>query len=354
MGTASPASPAPPLFPIEVAGKHGMIDRNGTVVIPPEYAEPIVYRDGLARVARGSKVAYLDATGAFAIQPQDAAREPFAEGLTPAVGRDAAGKVAWGYIDTSGRFAIAPAFAEARPFSEGLAQVGMTDQWGELRHGYADRTGKLVVPAKFAGKTFPFSASLARVEVDKRLRVVNRQGADVTPEGIDFIGIASEGLYRVWSGRKQGWMDGTGRVVIAPQFEQAREFSDGLAAVWVAGKYGYVDKTGAMVIPAKFDVGEDFADGRAVVKVGEKYGYIDKTGALVIPATLDRGMKFSEGLAAARLDKLYGYVDRAGKWTISPRFAWVRPFTNGLAWVGEPGARGAYIDPTGRVVWASK
>ena len=72
--------------------------------------------------------------------------------------------------------------------------------------------------------------------------MIDATGADVTPAGIDFVGIASEGLYRVWSGRKQGYMDGAGRVVITPQFDQAREFSDGLAAVWVAGKYGYVNR----------------------------------------------------------------------------------------------------------------
>ena len=153
-------------------------------------------------------------------------------------------------MDPQSRFLIPPRFAQALPFSEGMAQVGIADQWGEMKYGYVDRTGALVVPARYAGKTFPFSAGLARVEVDKRLRVIDRKGADVTPAGVDFIGIAAEGLYRVWSGRKQGWMDGTGRVVIAPQFDQAREFSDGLAAVWVAGKYGYVDKSGALAIPA--------------------------------------------------------------------------------------------------------
>lgn len=81
---------------------------------------------------------------------------------------------------------------------------------------------------------------------------------------------------------------------------------------------------------------------------------IDKTGALAIAATLDRAMKFSEGLAAAKLDKFYGYVDRAGTWAISPRFAWVRPFSQGLDYVGEPGSRGAYIDHAGRVVCTSK
>ena len=65
------AQPVPALFPIAVNDRHGMIDRDGNVVIPPDYAEPVVFRDGLARVARGSKIAYLDAAGNFVISPQE-------------------------------------------------------------------------------------------------------------------------------------------------------------------------------------------------------------------------------------------------------------------------------------------
>jgi hypothetical protein len=121
------AQPAPALFPITANDRHGMIDRDGKIVIPPEYAEPVIFRDGLARVARGSKIAYLDAKGSFVIAPQEAASEPFAEGMTPARGRDDAGKPGWGYIDRTGRFVISPRFADAKPFSEGLTQVGVAD-----------------------------------------------------------------------------------------------------------------------------------------------------------------------------------------------------------------------------------
>ena len=105
-----------------------------------------------------------------------------------------------------------------------------------------------------------------------------------------------------------------------------------LFPIEVAGKHGMIDRSGKVAIPAEYD----------------------KAGALVVPAAFDRATKFSEGLAAAKLDKHHGFVDRAGTWAISPRYAWVRPFHQGLAYVGEPGARGAYVDPKGRVVWESK
>src|SRR5262249_4948715 len=78
LGAQSP----PALFPITVDDKHGMIDRAGKVVIPPEYSEPVIFRDGLARVSKGTRVAFLDAEGRFVIAPQEQAREAFAEGVT--------------------------------------------------------------------------------------------------------------------------------------------------------------------------------------------------------------------------------------------------------------------------------
>ena len=56
----------------------------------------------------------MDATGKFVIPPQDAAREPFSEGLTPAAGRDDAGKYAWGYIDRTGAFGPYDVTADGR------------------------------------------------------------------------------------------------------------------------------------------------------------------------------------------------------------------------------------------------
>jgi hypothetical protein len=59
------------LFPITVRDRHGAINRTGEVVIPPEYDEPIVLREGLARVRKGPRVAYLDASGRRVIEPQE-------------------------------------------------------------------------------------------------------------------------------------------------------------------------------------------------------------------------------------------------------------------------------------------
>lgn len=53
--------------------------------------------------------------------------------------------------------------------------------------------------------------------------------------------------------------------VIAPQYQDARQFSEGLAAVKKDGKWGYIDTEGNTVIPFRFDDAGSFNDGYAVV-----------------------------------------------------------------------------------------
>ena len=65
----------------------------------------------------------------------------------------------------------------------------------------------------------------------------------------------------------------------------------GLFPVYVNGKYGYIDRTGKIVVNPQFDYARDFSDGMAVVGIGDylsqKYGFIDKTGKIGVNPQFD-------------------------------------------------------------------
>lgn len=46
----------------------------------------------------------------------------------------------------------------------------------------------------------------------------------------------------------------------------------------MSGECGYIDKTGREVIAPKYDDAISFQDGLAPVKLNRRWGYIDKTG----------------------------------------------------------------------------
>jgi hypothetical protein len=69
-------------------------------------------------------------------------------------------------------------------------------------------------------------------------------------------------------------------------------FSEGLACVEIEGKMGYIDRTGCIVIAPQFEIANDFSEGLAIVVTDGGYGYIDKEGKLVIEKQFSWAGKF--------------------------------------------------------------
>lgn len=138
------------------------------------------------------------------------------------------------------------------------------------------------------------------------------------------------------------------------QYDDAEDFSEGLAAVKQNGKWGYVDKTGKEVIAYKYDNARSFSEGLAAVYLDEKWGYIDKTGKEVVAYKYDNAQSFSEGLAAVgQTGKGAGFIDKTGKEIVPCKYTEVRPFSEGLAAVREGtgyGIKWGFVDKTGEVV----
>ena len=93
-------------------------------------------------------------------------------------------------------------------------------------------------------------------------------------------------------------------------------------------RYGYIDKTGKMVIEPEFEEARHFSEGLARVKVNGKWGYINESGKIVIKPQFENAREFSEGLARIRLNKKWGYIDKSGKLVIEPQFIKAREFRN--------------------------
>jgi hypothetical protein len=169
-------------------------------------------------------------------------------------------------------------------------------------------------------------------------------------------------LFPVINNDGHGFIDGTGRMVIAPRFRSqyySPGFREGLAAVKIDGQWCYIDETGKVVIRTSgFDVVGPFTEGLASIGVSKrtpdgeedmKYGYIDRTGRLVIQPQYDETYGFSEGLGRVVMNHKWGFIDKAGKMVIEPHFISAYWFSEGFASVGlESGAR-VYIDHYGKI-----
>lgn len=202
-----------------------------------------------------------------------------------------------GYIDTSGRqvipvgtYYVCGAFHEGRAavatkkveVSQGL--LGLKTKI-PLR-GYIDRLGQLVLPDVYE-TTGNFSEGWAYTIRDGQPAFINPQGEvmlrlpkastrqELARDWTEALRKAPiefhEGLARL-SERpgRVGFIDRSGRVVIAPLYSDAREFHEGLAPAAVTTPsgvtlWGYIRKDGSWAIKPQFFTANSFHQGLAAV-----------------------------------------------------------------------------------------
>lgn len=205
-------------------------------------------------------------------------------------------------------------------------------------------------------------------------------------------------LFPIWDeSGKEGFIDASGKTIVAPQFDKVTGFSEGMAAVLIGDKWGYIDRTGKVMIPPRWKAVYPFSDGVAAVvdgthgyaytplpEEGDGYeislaacGYINKVGQYVVESSIERKMsecpQFVEGLAPVCFNPvlkihfpefadagLCGYLNKSGKWGIKPQYEAASNFSEGLAlvrlrkyydkssnaWLNDF----AFIDNTGKIV----
>jgi hypothetical protein len=152
--------------------------------------------------------------------------------------------------------------------------------------GYKNKTGRIIIEAKFQVAN-PFNRyGIATVVDDHGWVYINRNGEYllrpyVIDNGPDYI---SEGLIRFVVNRKIGFMNEYGVQVIPATFDFVSPFSEGLAAFCTGcseiaqgeyhrfdgGKWGYINKTGEIVVAPEYDSAGSFKDGKAEVVKGEE------------------------------------------------------------------------------------
>jgi hypothetical protein len=231
-------------------------------------------------------------------------------------------------------------------FNDGLIPIRQGEKWGFL-----NAEGKLAIPAKYDHVT-GFSNGHAIATLNKNFIVLNTGGEESPVEGSGVLDVKefSEGLAPVRTADKKfGYIDGSGKIVVKPQFESVGYFVDGLA--WAKtgdDKVGFINKTGEWVIKPQYSVGKEFdpSTGLARIKNGDAWGYVNKEGELLSIKDTDTWGDFSDGLAEGKKNGKVGFYNSKGEWTIQPQFEGTRSFKNGYA-AAKKGDKWGMIDKTG-------
>jgi hypothetical protein len=130
----------------DTLNRHGVVDVNDNIIIKPIFDQVSGFSEGLCGVLDNGKWGFVDKDGEVVIAPQFAminyyqpmpSTRAFNEGLANVAIEDAK----WGYINPKGQIVIPYQFKFANPFKDGRAKVMLKDKntWS-----YIDKTGKCI------------------------------------------------------------------------------------------------------------------------------------------------------------------------------------------------------------------
>lgn len=177
-------------------------------------------------------------------------------------------------------------------------------------------------------------------------------------------------FYSIW-----GFIDKTGRMVIAPQFREASDFHSGLAYVTsfdpkdlasgrCPARWSAIDRLGGYVIRSRDGIATGLSDGLALIVPAHPgtesvvSRFVDYRGSTVLNARYSHVGLFHEGLAevgrthslgSKGVARRAGFIDRSGQEAISLRYTEAGDFSEGLAAVHTQGKWG-YINKSGKMV----
>lgn len=308
------------LFPVKSGKEYQYIDREGKIIINPQFGQATVFRDELALIKTTSeepKYGYVNTEGNYEINAQYKRATVFAEGLAWVVTENSAPST----INKQGEIKFTMQDAEyVENYSEGLAAYGILGEDGKLKWGFVDMTGSVKINPQFSAVD-KFSENKCAVKNDEgKWGYIDQEGKILINNQFDDISKFENGYAIVETNNKKGVINAQGKYIINPQFTDIWNDNKGYL-IEQDGKWGWCDVHGKIYINPQFSQAFIFGNNNlAPVKSGEMWGYIDNKGKIVINPQFEFALPFNGDLALVMSGNKVGFIDNEGKYVVNPQF----------------------------------
>ncbi len=205
-------------------------------------------------------------------------------------------------------------------------------------------------------------------------------------EGYDETKPLKEGLAAIRKGKRWGYADSTGKVIVLPKYDLAEPFNEGLALVGIFNKqrgdtlryydsqldqdvteiryptiYEFLNKKGNIAFRlTDYDEVQSFSDslaavGKYIKEAGKKtmtYGFIRHNQTFALPLQYTAVGKVQKSVFSFRKDDRAGLINLKGDTVVQNIYDVIKPFYCGWSLVLCHNGKYNYIDNTGKKLLA--
>lgn len=149
---------------------------------------------------------------------------------------------------------------------------------------------------------------------ENKMGLLGKQGWLVTPNSdAEWIGMGSEDLFPALKNGKYGFVNGDGKWIISPTYQEVKTFSEKLSSYQLGATWGTINTEGKILGNPKWDKIDNFSGGLAIAELAGKSFLIYPSGELAYPEELDRISKLKEGFYLVESNSKSGLLNAAGK-----------------------------------------
>ncbi len=268
------------LLPFQDGSLWGFKDKEGTVIIPPQFQYALRFKYGIGVVAKNDSLGAIDNNNNTLIPFQYQFLDPL----------------------------------DSTEFLFGFR----TKYFGEYRMGVLASNGAIKIPAaySFINKRYGRYMVVRHEETiihkspsgDTRsiksfYGLFDQNGKEVIPCKYDYLDWVNEGLLILTKGNEtshQALFNSQGKQLTGFEYMVFGKLIEGVMKARIDNKFGFVYPTGQVAIPIQFDYCEDFSKGYAMIKQKDTWGAINKKGDAVIEPV------FSQKEVEKKLKEKYG------------------------------------------------
>lgn len=252
---------------VKIRGKYGYIKESGEFLLAPIYTEASAMMGANAAVNDGEEWHIINRAG-FKI----------ARTSTPVdyMGILTGGKIPvskdnkYAYATSSLRIPKDLPYDYASNFKNGVAAVKKGNKWALINTNEEQITDYIFEDIILDEYDTCCNEGVIFVKKDGKYYMLNSKGSRITDQAFDDAkSFAGSGPAAICISGKWGFVDKTGKIVIEPQYEDAKSFNIGLGAICVEGAWGYINTKGTIRIECQFEDCQSFAKN-GIVAVKEK------------------------------------------------------------------------------------
>lgn len=226
----------------------------------------------------------------------------------------------WGYINNSGKEVIPPIYDDAENFIGNLAVVKLNNLAGVI-----NKQNNRVIPFKEENSSITLNDNIIIVRNYVgdyvHCNIYDQSGKELLALKGNYLFISdfNEGIAAVSNEEEKYFLDLKGNKLFNFTSRDFLSFKEGLIAIQFRGFWGFMDKTGKFVIAPEYELASSFSEGLAKVLLEDQtVGFIDKKGKVIFtinePFALVSDIK--DGYAIIYGGKegpfIYGVVNRDG------------------------------------------